>query len=168
MERAAPETQGFSPERLARIGGVMRRHVEEQRLPGVATLIARRGRIVHLETVGWADVAERRPLAPDTVVRIYSMTKPMTVVAALMLWEEGRFQLDDPIGAYLPELEAMPVLRGVARGVPVLSPPNRPATVRHLMTHTSGMTYGVFEGDEPGERMYADAAPLTQVEHFPC
>ena len=160
MERAAPETQGFSPERLARIGAVMARHVEEGRLPGVATLIARRGRIVYVETVGWADVAERRPLAPDTVVRIYSMTKPITVVAALMLWEEGRFQLDDPIGAYLPELDAMPVLCGMERGVPLLAPPSRPVTIRHLMTHTSGMTYGAFEDDAPGERLYADAALL--------
>ena len=85
MDRAAPETQGFSPERLARIGAVMARHVEEGRLPGVATLIARRGRIVHLETVGWADVAARRGLAPDTILRIYSMTKPITVAVALLL-----------------------------------------------------------------------------------
>lgn len=157
MERAKPEAMGFSAERLARIGVAMRRHVEEGRLPGVATLIARRGRIVHLETVGWADVEARRPLEPDTIVRIYSMTKPITVVAALMLWEEGRFLLDDPIGAYLPELAGMPVLQRMERGVPVLAPAKRPVTIRHLMTHTSGMTYGVFEGGEPGERLYAEA-----------
>jgi CubicO group peptidase (beta-lactamase class C family) len=157
MERATPESMGFSSERLVRIGVAMQRHVDEERLPGVATLIARRGRVVHLETVGWADVEARRPLESATIHRIYSMTKPITVVAALLLWEEGRYLLDDPIGAYLPELAGMPVLRGVERGVPTLSPPSRPPTIRHLMTHTAGMTYGEFEGDAPGERMYAEA-----------
>jgi CubicO group peptidase (beta-lactamase class C family) len=157
MERTAPESLGFSCERLARIGAAMRRHVDQGRLPGAATLIARRDRVVHLETVGWADVAARRPLEPDTVCRIYSMTKPITVVAALLLWEEGRFGLDDPMAAYLPELAGMPVLRGMDRGVPVLAPASRPATIRHLMTHTSGMTYGAFEGEAPGERLYAEA-----------
>ena len=157
MERATPDALGFSSERLARIGVVMRRHVEEGRLPGVATLIARRGRIAHLETVGWADAEERRTLKPDTVVRIYSMTKPITVVAALMLWEEGLFQLDDPVGAFLPELAVMPVLRGVEHGAPVLAPARRRATIRHLMTHTSGMTYGDPDDDALGERLYAEA-----------
>jgi len=160
MERAAPHTQGFSAERLARIGVAMGRHVEEGRLPGIATLIARRGRIVHLETVGWADAEARRPLTADAIFRIYSMTKPVTVVAALMLWEEGRFLLDDPVGRYLPELEGMSVLRGMEHGVPRLSPAESPVTVRQLMTHTSGMTYGAFGPDGPGERMYAEAALL--------
>jgi CubicO group peptidase (beta-lactamase class C family) len=157
MERATPESLGFSRARLARIGAAMQRHVDDGRLPGAATLIARRGRVVHLETVGWADVEARRPLEPDTICRIYSMTKPITVVAALLLWEEGRFGLDDPVGAYLPELAGMPVLRGMDRGVPTLAPSGRPVTIRHLMTHTAGMTYGAFEGDAPGERMYAAA-----------
>lgn len=157
MERATPESQGFSSERLARIGDVMQRHVDEGRLPGAATLVARRGRVVHLETVGWAGVESRRELQPDTICRIYSMTKPITVVAALLLWEEGRFGLDDPIGAYLPELASMPVLRGMERGVPTLAEASRSVTIRHLMTHTAGMTYGVFEGDVPGERMYGEA-----------
>ena len=160
MERATPESLGFSSERLARIGAVMRRHVDEGRLPGTATLIARRGRVVHLETTGWADVEARRPLQADSILRIYSMTKPITVVAALLLWEEGCFQLDDPIGAYLPELSGMPVLQGVERGVPKLVPASRPPTIRHLMMHASGMTYGAFEGDGPGERMYAEAELL--------
>jgi CubicO group peptidase (beta-lactamase class C family) len=160
MERAKPDTMGFSSERLARIGAAMGRHVDEGRLPGVATLIARRGRIVHLETVGWADVEARRPLEADTIVRIYSMTKPITVVAALMLWEEGLLGLDDPIGAHLPELAGMPVLRGLEHGAPVRTPARRPVTVRHLMTHTSGMTYGDPDLDDPGERLYAEAELL--------
>jgi CubicO group peptidase (beta-lactamase class C family) len=160
MERATPESLGFSSARLARIGIAMQRHVDEGRLPGAATLIARRGRVVHLETAGWADVEGRRALEPDTIYRIYSMTKPITVVAALLLWEEGRFLLDDAIGDYLPELASMPVLVGVERGVPVVAPASRSATIRHLMMHTAGMTYGVFEGDAPGERMYAAAELL--------
>jgi len=161
MERAAPETEGFSSERLARIGVLMGGHLQEGRLPGVTTLIARRGRIVHLEAVGWADVAQRRPLSVDTIVRIYSMTKPITVVAALMLWEEGAFLLDDPIAGYLPELAGMQVLREMEGSVPLLGPPRRPVTIRHLMTHTSGMTYGIFgPEDAPGERLYAEAGLL--------
>jgi CubicO group peptidase (beta-lactamase class C family) len=160
MERATPESLGFSTARLARIGVAMQRHVDEERLPGAATLIARRGRVVHLETVGWADVEARRALEPGTIYRIYSMTKPITVVAALLLWEEGRFQLDDPIAAYLPELEGMAVLRGLERDVPVLTPASRPPTIRHLMTHTAGMTYGALEEDTPAERMYAEAELL--------
>jgi CubicO group peptidase (beta-lactamase class C family) len=157
MERAAPESLGFSSARLARIGVAMQRHVDEGRLPGAATLIARRGRVVHLETAGWADVEGRRALEPDTIYRIYSMTKPITVVAALLLWEEGRFLLDDAIGDYLPELASMPVLVGVERGVTVVVPASRSATIRHLMTHTAGMAYGVFGDDAPGERMYVEA-----------
>ncbi len=161
MERAAPESQGFSSERLARIGMVMSGHVQGGQLPGIATLIARRGHIVHLETVGWADVDQRRPLSVDTIVRIYSMTKPITVVAALMLWEERAFLLDDPIASYLPELAGMQVLRGMEGSVPLLEPPRGPITIRHLMTHTSGMTYGIFgPEDAPGERLYAEAGLL--------
>lgn len=160
MERATPESLGFSSERLARIGVAMQRHVDEGRLPGVATLIARRGRVVHLDAVGWADIEARRALEARTIYRIYSMTKPITVVAALLLWEEGRFLLDDPIGAYLPELADMPVLLYTERGMPTLVPASRPPTIRHLMTHTAGMTYGVFEGDASGERMYAEAELL--------
>lgn len=161
MEHAAPEMEGFSPERLARIGVLMGGHVQDGRLPGVTTLIARRGRIVHLETVGWADVEQRRPLSVDTIVRIYSMTKPITVVAALMLWEEGGFLLDDPIADYLPDLAGMHVLRGIEGSLPQLAPPRGPITIRHLMTHTSGMTYGVFGPEHaPGERLYAEAGLL--------
>lgn len=158
MERVAPEKQGFCAERLRRIGEVMGRYVDEGKLPGTATLIARRGQIVHLETQGWANVEAQEPLAEDAIYRIYSMTKPLTCVAALMLFEEGRFLLDDPIGSYLPELGEMQVLREMHNGEPVLSPPRSPVTVRHLMTHTAGMTYGSFEPDSPGERMYGEAA----------
>ena len=161
MERVAPTTAGYSEERLARLSRVMGCHVQAGRLPGVTTLIARRGRVVHLEAVGWADVEQRRPLSIDTIVRIYSMTKPITVVAALMLWEEGAFLLDDPIAGYLPELAAMQVLRGMEGSSPLLEPPRGPITVRHLMTQTSGMTYGYFgPEDEPGERLYAEAELL--------
>ena len=172
MERVAPELQGFSAERLGRIGAVMGRYVDEGKLPGIATLIARRGQIVHLETQGWADIEAQEPLAEDAIYRVYSMTKPVTAVAALMLFEEGRFLLDDPIASYLPELGEMQVLRDMDNGEPVLSPPQAPVTVRHLLTHTSGMTYGSFEPDSPGERIYAEAALMqpdrTLAEMVEC
>jgi CubicO group peptidase (beta-lactamase class C family) len=158
MQRVAPESQGFSAERLGRIRTVMGRYVDQGMLPGIATLIARRGEIVHLDTIGWADIEARRPLAEDTIYRIYSMSKPVTIVAALLLWEEGRFLLDDEVGRYIPELGGMQVLRGVGQGGLMLTPPRRPLTIRHLMTHTAGMTYGSFEPDSPGERLYGQAA----------
>jgi CubicO group peptidase (beta-lactamase class C family) len=164
LERVAPEAQGFSAERLGRIRDVMGRYVDEGKLAGVATLIARRGQIAHLDTVGWADLAARRPLGEDAIYRIYSMSKPITIVAALMLWEEGRFLLDDPVSRYIPELGEMQVLRGIEDGKPVLSPPASPMTIRHLMTHTAGMTYGMFAPDSPGEQMYRESG-LLRSDH---
>ncbi len=164
MERVAPKAQGFCAERLGRIGAAMGRYVDEGKLAGIATLIARRGQIVHLETVGWADIEKQRPLGEDAIYRIYSMSKPITVVGALMLWEEGRFLLDDPVSRYIPELAEMQVLRGMEGGKPVLSPPQNPMTIRHLMTHTAGMTYGMFAPDSPGEAMYRESG-LLRPDH---
>lgn len=164
MERVPPKEHGFCAERLGRIGAAMVRYVDEGKLAGIATLIARKGDIVHLDTVGWADVEQQRPLTEDAIYRIYSMTKPITIVAALMLWEEGRFALDDPAARYLPELGEMQVLRGVKDGELVLSPPKAPMTVRHLMTHTAGLTYGIFAPDAPAEQMYREAG-LLRADH---
>lgn len=164
MERVAPQKQGFCPERLGRIRQVMGGYVDEGKLAGIATLIARRGEIVHLDTVGWADIETQKPLAEDAIYRIYSMSKPITIVAALMLWEEGRFLLDDEVSRYIPELGEMQVLRGMQDGKPVLSPPKSPMTIRHLMTHTAGMTYGMFAPDSPGEQMYRESG-LLRPDH---
>jgi len=97
-----PEEMGLSSKRLGRIQRHMNRYVEQEQLPGTMTLIARRGEVVHLECCGMMDVENQKPMTEDTIFRIYSMTKPITTVAAMMLYEEGLFQLDEPVCKYLP------------------------------------------------------------------
>ena len=102
MNFITPEEVGFASQRLARIKTKMQRYVDEQKLAGISTLITRRGNVVHFEQVGMADVEAGTPMAADTIFRIYSMTKPITSVAVLMLLEEGCFRLSDPVADYLP------------------------------------------------------------------
>ena len=142
---ADPREVGLDPDRLGRIDAWMRALVADGRLAGISTLIARRGRVAYRRGHGLADIARGRPLAADTIVRIYSMTKPLTSVAAMMLYEEGRFGLDDPIESILPEFRAMRVMSGGNRYRPETVPAWRPITVRDLLTHTSGLTYGFLE-----------------------
>ncbi|HWQ32365.1 MAG TPA: serine hydrolase domain-containing protein [Blastocatellia bacterium] len=145
----APETVGLASPRLASIRAVMNRHVAEKQIPGAMGLIARRGRIAYQEAWGMADIEAGRPMQPDTIHRIYSMSKPVTSVAVMMLYEEGKFQLNDPVAKYLPEFAKMQV--GVEEkdpqtGKPVLKtvPARRPVTIRDLLRHTAGLSYGVF------------------------
>ncbi len=142
---AKPEDVGLSSARLARIGPWMQHWVDEGKLAGVSTLVARRGRVVHHAWCGKADLARGTPMAADTIVRIYSMTKPLTSVAIMMLYEEGRFQLDDPITRFLPCFSNMRVFAGGARGKIETVPAVRDITFRDLLTHTSGLTYGFME-----------------------
>jgi CubicO group peptidase (beta-lactamase class C family) len=143
---------GLDPDRLDRIGPWMRRWVDSGRLTGMSVLVHRRGRTVYRHTEGMADQERGLPMAPDTVVRIYSMTKPLTSVALMILYEQGLFQLDDPIAAVLPCFAAMTVWDGEGRDpVPAL----RPTTYRDLLTHTSGLTYG-FMNATPVDAMYRD------------
>jgi len=141
----SPEDVGLSSERLERVDGWMRRLVEDGKLPGVLTMVARRGRVVWLRTTGLADVARGTPVAPDTIFRIYSMTKPLTSVAIMMLYEEGLFQLDDPITRFLPCFRNMRVFAGGSRTKWESVPAERDITFRDLLTHTSGLTYGFLD-----------------------
>ncbi len=138
MTKDVCERVGLSHTRLARIDEWMRRWVDGGRLAGLSVLISRRGQIAYDACYGQADMARGLPMARDTIVRLYSMTKPLTSMAAMMLYEEGRFQLDDPIAAVLPAFADMRVWAG--EGEPV--PAERPITYRDLLTHTSGLTYG--------------------------
>lgn len=147
-----PESVGMSSERLQRINQLIERKIKEEKIVGALTLVARRGKLVHLATAGYADIEANKPLKSDAIFRIYSMTKPITTVAAMMLYEEGRFQLDDPVAMYLPEFkEVMVYGEGGA-----LVKPKTPMTVRHLMAHTSGLTYGFF-GNTPVDQQYRAA-----------
>lgn len=163
----APESVGLSSGRLDRIRPVMNRHVAEKRIPGAAGLIARQGKIAYQEAFGMADVEAGRPMRMDTIHRIYSMTKPITSVALMMLFEEGKFQLNDPVAKYLPEFAKMQVAieeKDPQTGKPVIKtvPARRPITVRDLMRHTAGLTYGVF-GDTLVDREYRKARILSQL-----
>ena len=151
-----PEDVGLSTARLARIGEWMRRWVDSGRLPGLLVAVVRGGRLAWCETRGYRDVEARRPAAPDTIYRIYSMTKPVTTAAALMLYEEGRFQLDDPVAGFIPAFADTRVFAGRGGGTVEsfeTEPPARPVTVHDLMTHTSGLTYG-FQHEHPVDALY--------------
>jgi CubicO group peptidase (beta-lactamase class C family) len=159
---AAPQDIGLSAGRLERLGAVMRGEIERGRLPGAVVLIARRGRIGLFESFGQRDPAAGAPMTKEAIFRIYSMTKPITSVAAMMLWEEGRFLLSDPIGKYLPDLANLDV--AVERGGEIERVPAvRPITIQDLLRHTSGLTYE-FRGPGAVQRMYMSAKVYSRAQ----
>lgn len=136
-----PEDVGLSSARLARVDSWRQKLIDDSKYAGMTTMVARRGQIVHLASSGMADLERGQIMTHDTVLRIYSMTKPITSLAMMMLYEEGHFQLDDPITRYLPCFKNMRVLTGGARGKVETVPAIRDITFRDLLTHTSGLTY---------------------------
>ncbi len=150
---AEPERVGLCSKRLARIGPHFQKYIDEGKLSGVLTLVARKGQLAWLDVRGKMDIDSGRALEPDAIFRIYSMTKPVTSVAAMMLYEEGRFQLDDPIGRYLAAFADMQVFTGGTARKPETAAAERAITFRDLFTHTSGLTYG-FMGTSPVDAMY--------------
>jgi CubicO group peptidase (beta-lactamase class C family) len=156
---APSETVGLIPERLERLTAVMARQVEEKKAPGVSMLIARHGKIAYRESVG-ALRPGGPPMTDDAIFRIYSMTKPIVSVAAMMLVEEGRLAITDPVSKYLPAFANLNV--GVEKGGRLdLSPLKRPITIQDLMRHTSGLTYG-FTGVSPVQKL-AKAANIVSA-----
>jgi CubicO group peptidase (beta-lactamase class C family) len=143
---ATPESQGMSTERLGRLHAEVQRFVDEGRHAGAVSLVARNGKIVDWRTYGKRDLEGGLPMEKDTICRIYSMSKIVTSVAVLSLLEEARFQLDDPIANTLPELGRMKVLTGGTAEKPLLADARTPITIRHLLTHTSGLTYDFGDG----------------------
>ena len=152
----APEQVGLSSKRLQSIRTWMQAQVERQKLAGLITMVARRGQVAQFEVCGQADIARNKAMAHDTIFRIYSMTKPLTSVAIMMLYEEGRFQLDDPITNFLPIFKNMRVFTGGSRGRFDTVPAERDITFRDLLSHTSGLTYGFMESTQV-DAMYRDA-----------
>jgi len=142
LKRAKPESVGMCSERLGRIGELMQRYVDDGKIAGGVTLVARRGRIAHLECTGLMNIETQTPMRPDAIFRIYSMTKPVTSVAVLMLMEEGRFLLRTPAYEFLPEMADLKVAVTDEDGAEQLVEPARPVTILHLLTHTSGFDYG--------------------------
>jgi CubicO group peptidase (beta-lactamase class C family) len=155
LPRATPEDIGLSSAGLARLGRVLQGEVERGLVPGAVVLIARRGQLGYFESFGQRDPASGAPMSNDSIFRIYSMTKPIVSVAAMMLWEEGRFLLNDPIAKFLPELGNVRV--AVVQGADITQVnAERPITIQDLLRHTSGLTYE-FRGSGPVHKMYTAA-----------
>jgi CubicO group peptidase (beta-lactamase class C family) len=167
LPTALPEDIGLSSARLDRLTHLMEDEVARGRVPGGVALIARRGRIGYFECYGYCDPVKRTPMGKDAIFRIYSMTKPIVTVAAMMLFEEGRILLSDPVSKYLPEFGNLQV--AVTRDDQVdLVPATRPVTIQDLLRHTSGLTYE-FRGNGPVHKMYTAAKVFsrdrTAAEH---
>lgn len=159
LSRAEPEEVGMSSQRLARIEPLMQQYVDDGELVGATSMIARHGEVVHFETYGELNMETGQPMQEDSIFRIYSMSKPITTLAAMILYEEGEIELTAPVSRYLPELEDLRVVEEGGQLVPA----QRPVTVQMLMTHTSGLTYGVF-GDTLVDRQYQSAGVMQSPD----
>jgi CubicO group peptidase (beta-lactamase class C family) len=154
MTLAKPETVGFSPERLERLHTLMQQVVDAKQLPGAVTLLARHGKVVDYRAYGMRDAARGAAMTHDTIFRAFSMTKPVTGVAMMLLYEQGRWLPSDPISKYIPEFAHLKVCKGVdAAGNMILEDPIHLPTMQELMTHTAGFVYGFF-GNTPVDKEY--------------
>jgi CubicO group peptidase (beta-lactamase class C family) len=159
---ARPEQVGMSAQKLARVSEVLKQEIDQGKLPGAVVMVARKGRVVYADALGFQDKASSKPMTRDTIFRIYSMTKPIASVAAMMLVEEGKIQLTDPVGKFLPGFDKMTV--SVPSIDPVSSrvtynmvPAAKPMTVQDLLRHTSGLAYGEITQNAPVKEAYAKA-----------
>jgi CubicO group peptidase (beta-lactamase class C family) len=154
LAAARPETVGLSAERLARLDAGMQAEIDAGRKAGIVTLIVRRGQVAHLKAHGMAERESSTTMSTDRLFRLYSMTKPVTSVALLMLYEEGKFQLGDPLDKHIPAFKDLQVYAGTdASGKMSLEPPKRKPTIHDVFRHTAGFTYGVF-GGTPVDQLY--------------
>src|ERR1700760_4213572 len=151
-----PAEAGFAADRLNRLDDNFARYVDDGLLSGWLLAISRHGKIVHVSHYGHRDKEAGLEVTPDTLWRIYSMTKPVTSVAAMMLYEEGRFELTDPVSKFIPAFKDMRVFTGGSDQRPVTVPATEPVRVWHLLTHTSGLTYA-FHRMNPVDAMYRAA-----------
>ena len=154
---ASPQSQGFSLTRLARIRDVIQSEINANRMPGAVILVARKGAIVHSDIVGFQDKDAGKPLKRDAIFRAYSMTKPMVSVMAMMLVEEGRLQLTDPVSKFFPAMAKMEVMTNPAEANSARVPAARPITVHDLLRHTSGLTYAEFTRHPAVKAAYQEA-----------
>jgi CubicO group peptidase (beta-lactamase class C family) len=155
MTPVKPESVGFSAERLERLHAAIQEEIDQKHLAGAVTLLARHGRIVDYRTYGMRDMAAATPMTKDTIFRDYSMTKPVTGVAMMILYEEGKWLPSDPISKYIPEFAHLKVFNGFdANGKMLLADPDHAPTMHELMTHTAGFTYG--NADTPVDKMVRD------------
>ena len=159
LAEASPESQGMSSERLARIDNMLNEAVSDGTIPGAVALVARNGKIVYHKAFGMADNESGRLMKKDDIFRIASQTKAVTATAVMMLWEEGRFRLDDPISKYIPEFKDPGVLKTFNEkdSSYTTEPAASEITIRQLLTHTSGVGYGFIDGDDRFKMIYHKA-----------
>ena len=151
-----PAALGFDPGRLRRIDDHFARYVDDGRLAGWQVAVMRNGQLAHHSTYGKRNLETDTDWAPDTIARMYSMSKPITSVAAMILHEEGHFQLKDPVSKFIPSFADAPVYRGGSFQAPVTEPQTEPMRIWHLLTHTSGLTYG-FHNSHATDAIYRNA-----------
>ncbi len=156
MSVHSPESVGFSSERLERLHALMQKTVDDKQIAGIVTILARHGKVIDYRTYGMKDVASGTPMTRDAIFRDYSMTKPVTGVSMMILYEQGKWLPSDPIAKFIPEFAHLKVYKGMdSSGNMILTDPDHPPTMRELMTHTAGFTYGIF-GDTPVDRLMRD------------
>jgi len=153
-----PEAVGLSSAKLTEMQATARKMVDDEKVAGIVTMVARQGKICHFEAYGQRDIEAGEPMERDTIVRIYSMSKPITSVAVMILCEQGEIMLDEPVETYIPELKGLKVY---GESGPV--EPGRKVNVRDLLRHTSGLTYGIF-GDTPVDKMYGAKGILADED----
>ena len=139
-----PEEVGMSSERLHRLSSAMQQLVDDQRLAGITTIVARHGTVAHFETFGYRDIEAGDTMSRDAIFKIYSMSKPIAGVGLMMLYEEEKFRLSDPVERYIPEFKGLMVAAGKGPNGPIVEEVDHPMTIRELMSHTAGLTYGLF------------------------
>jgi CubicO group peptidase (beta-lactamase class C family) len=164
---AAPATNGFSEVGLAQIAPALQAYVDSGKLAGVYAVIARRGSISYERTFGWSDLERRIPMRRDAVFRIFSMTKPIVAVAALRLADQGKLALDDPVAKYIPAFAHVRVYKGGSADAPIAEPSDSVISVRHLLTHTAGLGYGLTR--TPGDTIFLRASlynPASTLAQF--
>ena len=166
LPEAGPEEVGMSQERLGRIDAAMHKAVDSGELPGAVVFIARDGQLVYAKSFGWQDREKKIPMANDSIFRLYSMTKPVVSVAAMILVEEGKLGLQEPVSKYIPEFKNMKVgtesKDADGKVVLTLIDAKRQITVQDLLRHTSGLTYGVLGAPNAIKKMYLDAQIFSQ------
>ncbi|MCP4882970.1 MAG: beta-lactamase family protein, partial [Flavobacteriales bacterium] len=156
---ATAASAGMSDERLSFIDDAIIESIEKNEIPGAVALVARKGKIVYFKAFGMADKNSKRELKKDAIFRIASQTKAITSTAVMMLWEEGKFRLDDPISKYIPEFKNPKVLDSLIEKDSSFTSvkADKEITIRHLITHTSGIGYGYIDGDQRMKKIYAKA-----------
>ena len=163
LRTVAPESVGFDPARLKSLDDYMAKVVADGRVAGMATLLARHGKLVEFKTYGEASLATAAPVRTDTIFRIYSMSKPLTGVAMMILFEQGKWRLDDPVTKFVPEFKTLKVMTGVGPdGQITTTDMKRPPTMRELMSHTAGFGYGLADS-HPVDKLYRSKGVLSSA-----